>query len=104
MRIPEDFKISEEGEGFLEVALTIAFKIAAIVLNFVFHLAYSNFFMLQCTVFFVVPVERAADEQVQADEQNAFERKASKLSFRITEPTLATETQRLYADGNEIVI
>ncbi|VDK33262.1 unnamed protein product [Gongylonema pulchrum] len=42
------------------------------------------------------------DEALQLDEQSAFERKASKLSLQITEPTLATEMQRLYADGNEL--
>uniref|UniRef100_A0A915Q449 Uncharacterized protein n=1 Tax=Setaria digitata TaxID=48799 RepID=A0A915Q449_9BILA len=45
--------------------------------------------------------ERTADaEALQADEQNAFNRKASKLSLHLTEPTLITKTERLYADGN----
>lgn len=43
---------------------------------------------------------RADVEALQADEQSAFNRKASKLSLHLTEPTLITKTERLYADGN----
>lgn len=40
-------------------------------------------------------------EAMQADEQSAFNQKASKLSLRQTEPTLVAKTERLYADGKQ---
>uniref|UniRef100_A0A0R3RFI4 Laminin subunit alpha-2 n=1 Tax=Elaeophora elaphi TaxID=1147741 RepID=A0A0R3RFI4_9BILA len=52
-------------------------------------------------IFSLQKSERRADvEALQADEQNAFNRKASKLSLHLTEPTLITKTERLYADGS----
>ncbi|KAM3721816.1 Laminin subunit [Dirofilaria immitis] len=52
-------------------------------------------------IFSLQKSERSADiETLQADEQNAFNRKASKLSFHLTEPTLITKTEHLYADGS----
>ncbi|VDK84796.1 unnamed protein product [Litomosoides sigmodontis] len=39
-------------------------------------------------------------EGLQTDEQNAFNRKASKLSLHLAEPTLITKMERLYADGS----
>lgn len=39
-----------------------------------------------------------ADEPLQADER-AFERKASRLSLHITEPTLSTSQEYFYADS-----
>ncbi|CAG9529626.1 unnamed protein product [Cercopithifilaria johnstoni] len=50
-------------------------------------------------IFSLQKSERRADmEALQADEQNAFNRKASKLSLHLTEPSLFTKTERLYAD------
>uniref|UniRef100_A0A1I7VMW8 Laminin alpha 1 chain n=1 Tax=Loa loa TaxID=7209 RepID=A0A1I7VMW8_LOALO len=52
-------------------------------------------------IFSLQKSERRADvEALQADEQNAFNRKASKLSLHLTEPTLISKTERLYADGS----
>lgn len=52
--------------------------------------------------FVELSVERSADLDVwQAEEQNAFNRKASKLSLHLTETTLVTQAERLYADGND---
>ncbi|OZC06693.1 hypothetical protein X798_06324 [Onchocerca flexuosa] len=50
-------------------------------------------------IFSLQKSEWSADiETLQGDEQNSFNRKASKLSLHLTEPTLITKTERLYAD------
>ncbi|KAK6105271.1 Laminin EGF-like (Domains III and V) family protein [Brugia pahangi] len=52
-------------------------------------------------IFSLQKSERRTDvEALQADEQNAFNQKASKLSLHLTEPTLISKTERLYADGS----